>query len=310
MPFTREELLKKKVGLIYGGLSEEREVSLKSGAGCGEALKRKGYDVVFVDADRDLAASLRREKVDVAFIILHGRYGEDGCVQGALEVLGIPYTCSGVLASALAMEKRFSKRIFLQEGIPTPPHVVVPKGGTLWIQDLPFGLPVVVKPSGSGSSVGITIVKNEADLQPAIELARKYPGDVLIERFIKGREISVAVLDDEPLGAIEIVPAREFYDYAAKYTAGTTKYLYPAPIPQEPYQRCMEIGQRAHLALGCSGVTRTDLLLDEEGRSWTLEVNTLPGMTPMSLVPKIAAGRGIDFDSLCERLLLGASLKA
>jgi D-alanine-D-alanine ligase len=310
MGFTREQLLKMKIGLVYGGQSEEREVSLRSGTGCGEALKRRGYDVVFVDADREVAATLRREKVEVAFIALHGRWGEDGCIQGVLEVMGIPYTGSGLMASALGMDKRFSKRIFLQEGIPIPPHAVVPSGGTLWLHDLPFGLPAVVKPSGSGSSVGITIVKSEAELQPAIELARKYPGDVLIERYIKGREISDAVLDDEPLGAVEIVPANEFYDYAAKYTAGTTKYLFPAPVTQEQYQRACDLAVQAHRALNCSGATRTDFILEEGGRLWTLEVNTLPGMTATSLVPKIAAGRGIDFESLCERLLQGASLKA
>jgi D-alanine-D-alanine ligase len=302
----------KKVALLYGGRSTEREVSLKTGAGCAEALRSKGCDVALVDVDLDVTERLREVKAEVAFISLHGRFGEDGCIQGLLESMGIPYTGSGVLASALGMDKVMSKLLFRDAGLSLAEYRVFPKerASLISVADLPFGLPVVVKPSHEGSSVGVQIVKDAAALPAACVEAARYKGDVIVERFVKGKEIQVAVLDEEALGAIEVVPAREFYDYAAKYTAGTTQYFYPARIPPEHLTRVCRAAEVAHKALRCSGVTRQDFILTSSGEPFVLEVNTLPGMTPTSLVPKIAAGSGISFADLCERLLEGAALKA
>jgi len=309
----KEELKKKRIGVLLGGLSVEREVSLRTGAAVAGALRGLGYDVVEIDADRTLPQKLLSERVEVAFIALHGRYGEDGCVQGLLESLFVPYTGSGVLASALGMEKVFAKQVFVAHGIPTPAHAVFKeaKGALDSADSLPFPYPVVVKPSREGSSVGVHICKARDQFRGAVEDAARYAGTLLVEQFVKGREVQGAVLDDESLGAIEIVPAREFYDYEAKYKAGSgTQYLFPAPLPPDLYQRVNEVCLAAHRALGCAGATRSDVIVTEKGEAFILEVNTLPGMTATSLLPKIAAGRGIDFPSLCERLLMGASLKA
>ena len=302
----------KKVAVLHGGRSTEREVSLKTGAACADALREKGHDVTLVDVDLDVAARLRDAKAEVAFVALHGRWGEDGCVQGLLEAMGIPYTGSGVLASAVGMDKVLSKLVFRSLGLAVTDYVVVPpaRAASLTAGDLPFGLPCVVKPSGEGSSVGVHLVKDAAALGAACGDAARYKGDVLVERYVKGKEIQVAVLDGKALGAIEVVPANEFYDYAAKYTAGTTQYFYPARIPAAHTRVVMEAAEAAHRGLGCAGVTRTDFILTPEATAYILEVNTLPGMTATSLVPKIAAGNGIPFPELCERLLDGATLKA
>jgi D-alanine-D-alanine ligase len=311
--FTREELARKRVGILSGGLSVERDVSLRSGAAISEALRSLGYRVVEVDVQRDVALRLLDMSIDVAFIALHGRYGEDGSIQGLLESMHIPYTGSGVLASAVGMEKVFSKQVFLAQGIPTPPFrsFETPEAALAGLDALPFAFPVVVKPSREGSSVGVYICKSREATLDAIPKASSFAGTILVEQFIAGREVQGAVLDDTSLGAIEIVPAREFYDYEAKYTAGSgTKYLFPAPLPGPQYARVNALCLAAHRALGCSGATRSDCIVTSEGEVWLLELNTLPGMTALSLLPKIAAGRGIDFPALCERLLLGASLKA
>ncbi len=311
--FSREELANKRVGILSGGLSVEREVSLRSGAAISEALRSLGYRVVEVDVQRDVALRLLDMSIDVAFIALHGRYGEDGSIQGLLESMHIPYTGSGVLASAVGMEKVFSKQVFLARGIPTPAFrsFDTQEAALAGLDELPFPLPAVVKPSREGSSVGVFICRTREGCVEAIPQAARLAGSILIEQFVAGREVQGAVLDDVSLGAIEIVPAREFYDYEAKYTAGSgTKYLFPAPLPGPQYARVNAVCLAAHRALGCSGATRSDCMVTAEGDVWLLELNTLPGMTAMSLLPKIAAGRGIDFPTLCERLLLGASLKA
>lgn len=302
-----------RVGVLMGGLSVEREVSLRTGAAVASALRSLGYQVVEVDAQKDLAARLVQERLDVAFIALHGRYGEDGTVQGLLESMFIPYTGSGVLASAVGMEKVFAKQIFAAHGIPTPKHVAFPDGKTAsaTLAKLPFEFPVVIKPSREGSSVGVHICRSPEQFQKAALDASSYAGLVMVEQYIKGREVQGAVLDDEALGAIEIIPAREFYDYKAKYLPESgTRYVFPAPLPEKQYARVNQVCLEAHRALGCSGATRSDVIVREDGEVFLLEVNTLPGMTSTSLLPKIAAGRGIDFSTLCERLLLGACLKA
>jgi D-alanine-D-alanine ligase len=298
--------------VLYGGQSAEREVSLRTGKACADGLAQKGYQVTLVDVDREIAARLREGGFEVAFNALHGRWGEDGCIQGLLEAMAIPYTGSGVLASAMGMDKVVAKAMFRSLGLPVIDYRVFPaaRAASIALAELPFGLPCVVKPSGEGSSVGVHIVKDPTKLTEACRDAATFKGDVIVERYVKGAEVNVAVLDDKALGAIEIVPANEFYDYAAKYTAGTTKYFYPAHIPEAHTRRVMEAAETAHRGLGCAGVTRVDFIVAPDGTPFILEINTLPGMTATSLVPKIAAGLGIAFPDLCERILEGAALKA
>jgi len=311
--FSKDELKRKRVGVLFGGMSSEREVSLRTGAAVSKALRGLGYDVAEIDVGKDLPARLAAEKVEVAFIALHGRYGEDGCVQGLLECLFIPYTGSGVMASSLGMDKVFAKQVFIAHGIPTPPYRAFHSGdeARAAVDSLPFGLPVVVKPSREGSSVGVHICKTRDEYLAAVEDASKLAGSILVEQYIKGREVQGGVLDNEALGVIEVVAAREFYDYEAKYkSGGTTQYLFPAPLPPDQYERVNQVCLAAHRALECSGGSRSDVILTPSGEVFLLEINTLPGMTESSLLPKIAAGRGIDFPGLCERLLQGACLKA
>jgi D-alanine-D-alanine ligase len=306
---TREQMITRRIAVLMGGLSAEREVSLASGASVQRALVALGYDAVAIDMDRGLARALTDEKIDVAFICLHGRYGEDGAVQGLLEVMGIPYTGSGVLASALAMNKVFAKQVFETSGLTVAPYRVARRGSQVVLAGLGFSIPVVVKPSREGSSVGVSIVKREEDLPQAMETAFAYDEEILVEQFIKGREIQVGILDDRAIGAIEIVPKREFYDYEAKYTEGMAEHILPAPLPPDLYRQVLEAGEQAHRVLDCSGYSRVDFLVTENGECYLLEVNTLPGMTDLSLLPEIAQGAGIAFGELVERILLSASLK-
>jgi D-alanine-D-alanine ligase len=299
----------KKVGVLMGGLSAEREVSLKSGAAVHKALLASGYDAVAIDVDRDLAGRLAAEEVEVAFICLHGRYGEDGAVQGLLELLGIPYTGSGVLASALAMDKIFAKKVFAASGLTITPYAVFSRGAEAAPAGLPFSLPVVVKPSREGSSVGVTIVKQAGDLAAAMAEAFRYDREILVEEYVKGREIQVGILDGRAIGAIEIVPKNEFYDFEAKYTDGMATHILPAPLPPAQYEALLLEGEKAHHCLGCSGYSRVDFIVTPAGTAYVLEVNTLPGMTALSLLPEIAQGAGISFGELVERILLSAALK-
>lgn len=309
--WRREEMLPKKIGVIMGGMSAEREISYLSGQAILAALQEKGYAAWPIEADDLLSERLRAEKIEVAFIGLHGRLGEDGSVQGLLEMMRIPYTGSGVLASALAMNKVISRKIFSYHALPVPAFVVLhwPEAKDLDLPTLPFPWPVVVKPCQEGSSVGVSIISDPRDLRPALEKAFSYDQEIIVEEYIKGREISVGILDDKALGAIEIIPKVDFYSYEAKYTAGLTEHIFPAPLPQADYERVLEIGLKAHLSLGCEGATRVDLRLREDGQPLLLEVNSLPGMTPLSLLPEIARGVGISFPDLIERILLGARLK-
>jgi D-alanine-D-alanine ligase len=306
---NRAEMKKKKIGVLMGGFSAEREVSLKSGTAVHGALIERGYDTVSLDVGRDISAQLVTGKIDVAFICLHGRLGEDGTIQGLLEVMGIPYTGSGVLASALAMNKTAAKVVFSANGLTVARYVVLRGSDTFDEALAGFGYPLVVKPSQEGSSVGVSLVKNPADLPQAVASAFRYDDEVLVEEYIKGREIQVGILSDRAIGAIEIVPKREFYDFEAKYTDGMAEHICPAPLDKPIYDKVMQQGELAHSVLGCSGYSRVDFLVTDSGECYLLEVNTLPGMTALSLLPEIAHHAGYGFTDLVEEIVCSAALK-
>jgi D-alanine-D-alanine ligase len=301
----------KKIGVLCGGLSAERDVSLRTGEAIWAALSERGYDAKRIYMDRDLDLALRQERIDVAFIALHGRYGEDGCVQGMLEIMGIPYTGSDVLASALAMNKLKAKEVFRLHNLPTPSYYVLAceQAAEVAEHHAGFGFPAVVKPVGEGSSVGVAICRSLAELEAACEAAFQFDDQVLVERFVPGVEVSVAILNDRPLGAVEIAPKSDaFYDYGAKYTAGKTDYHVPARLSPERYRGVLTQALLAHRALGCQGASRVDMIVSARGNETILEVNTLPGMTTTSLLPKIAHHAGLSFADLCEEILGGARL--
>ena len=296
---------------MMGGLSREREISLKTGKAILKALIEKGYNASAIDVGQDIAETLVKEKIEIAFIALHGRFGEDGTIQGMLELMRIPYTGSGVLASALALHKIMAKKFFLCENIPTPTYEVflreeIEKNSP---RTTSLPLPLVVKPAREGSTIGVSIVRKEEELAPALKEAGKYDEEILVEEFMKGKEITVGILEDIPLPVIEIVPKSGFYDYHAKYTKGETEYIIPARIRREKYLYAQEISLKAFQVLGCSGCARVDLMTDEDENPFVIDVNTMPGMTETSLLPKAAGYAGISFEELVERILLGASLK-
>lgn len=298
----------KRIGVIMGGLSSEREVSLRTGRGVLEALQARRHDAVAIDWQdmQDLPRQLLEARVEVAWIALHGVWGEDGCVQGLLECLRIPYTGSGVLGSALAMDKVMTKRVFDRAGVATARWRIC--RGPEDVEAV--GYPLVVKPSREGSSVGVTIVRDPKGLEAALAEAGRWHGEVIVEEYVKGREIQVGILDGEVLGDVEVCPSVEFYSYEAKYQRSDTAYLCPAPLEPADHIRLGAMARLAHESLGCAGYSRVDLILSEGGRAICLEVNTLPGMTEKSLLPKIAGSRGMDYPTLVERILASASLKA
>ncbi len=301
-----------RVGVLMGGASAEREVSLRSGEGVAAALESSGYDVVKVvlDAPERFAETIVRAKLDVAFLALHGRYGEDGCVQGLLELLRVPYTGSSVLASALAMDKLKAKELFRLHNVPTPPYFVANEATLADLAETHenFGFPVVVKPRREGSSVGLAVAKDFDGLERGIRAALEHDDSALVERFVKGMEVHVALLGGRVLGAIEVVPKSGLYDYASKYTPGATDYICPPRLATTRLRGVMNLAERAARSLGCTGACRVDLLVTEGENEYVLEVNTLPGMTPTSLLPKIAASAGIDYETLCETILDQATL--
>ena len=272
----------RKIGVLMGGLSAERDISIRTGEAVVAALTDRGYDAWPLFVDRDVDMVLRQSRIDVAFVALHGRYGEDGCIQGLLELLGIPYTGSGVLASALAMNKVRAKEVLRLNNLPTAPGYVVQSDSGEDVLELhgSFGFPVIVKPAGEGSSLGIRIARDELELEAAVEEALRFD------------------------------PKRGFFDYRNKYTSGRTEYHLPARLSPERYRSALRLATLAHEALGCDGATRVDLIVSERGNEVVLEVNTLPGMTPTSLLPKIAHGAGLSFEDLCEEMLKGARLRA
>jgi len=287
----------KHVAVLMGGWSAEREVSLVSGAACAKALQDAGMDVTSIDVQRDMGGLLTRlyPKPDAVFNALHGRYGEDGCVQGLLDILGIPYTHSGLMASALAMDKPMAKRLFAAAGIPVAEHVIATQDEVLSGQAM--DTPYVVKPANEGSSVGVHIIR-DGDNEPLFsESGWPFGEHVMVERFIEGRELSVSVMGDKALAVTEISTHRGFYDYAAKYEGGGSVHIVPADIPQNVEAEAKRLAVLAHQTLGCRGVSRADFRYDGD-QLYMLEINTQPGMTPTSLVPEQAAHVGMSFQEL------------
>jgi D-alanine-D-alanine ligase len=295
------------VAVLKGGMSAEREVSLTSGAAIEKALAALGHQVTAIDVSPNVVEDLQRARPDAVFNALHGRYGEDGCIQGILEIVKIPYTHSGVLASALAMDKPMAKKIFAAAGLHCAEGIVAHKDAVIG-RDV-MARPYVVKPANEGSSVGVKLVFEKDNFFFTRE-NWPYGETVLVEQYIAGREITVAVLDDVPLGVTEITIPSGFYDYDNKYTAGGSVHICPAPLPKNKYDEVMQMALTAHRALGCRSLSRSDFRYNEggDGKFYILETNTQPGMTPLSLSPEIAALAGISFNELVARILASARL--
>ena len=298
-----------RVLVLMGGWSAEREISLLSGNGVLEALKTagftaEGFDLAptgdRADAVSGLMSKLKEMRADIVYIALHGPFGEDGTMQGLLEMAGIPYTGSGVLSSALAMDKVASKLVFVASRVATPKFEVVPAGSRT--PHSPIPLPVVVKPRAQGSSVGVSIVDQPEEWESALDKAHVY-GDALVESYITGRELEAPIIDGEPLPLIEIIPKNRFYDFDAKYTPGMSEHRTPAPIPAKQYQAAQRLALAANKALGCEGVTRVEMIAESTGTLYLLEVNTIPGMTVTSLVPESAREAGMSYCDLVVRQL-------
>ena len=304
------------VAVVMGGPSAEREVSLNTGAAIANALREYGYtNVVEIDLDpRNFGKQLAESKAEVVFNAVHGLYGEDGRLQTLLELREMPYTGSGMIASVSCMDKVITKRMLRDAGISTPACLIVNKKESGIKEKIMqrFSLPVVIKPASQGSSIGVEIVKEENQLDEALANAFKYSRDILVEEFIGGKELTVSMMQKDgevvALPVIHIAPHSGMYDYHSKYTKGATEYICPADLDEETTKKVQEISKQAYEVLGCSGVARADVMLDEEGNGYVLEINTVPGMTATSLVPKAAAAAGISFPELCNIILQSASV--
>jgi D-alanine-D-alanine ligase len=292
-----------RIAVLMGGWSAEREISLATGRAVEGALKKLGYPCRSVDVDRRLAQDLAADRPDLAFVALHGRGGEDGALQGLLEMLDIPYTGTGILGSALALNKKISKWIFEHHRIPTPPYAVARAGEEGAAVDPGFGFPVVVKPVSEGSTIGLRVVREAGEMAGALEEAFGYEPEALVEKYIAGREMTVGVIGRRPLPVVEIVPEGGVYDYRAKYESGITAYIVPAEISPELKENLSSLAVRASEVLHCRGVVRADFRVDEGDRPFLLEVNTIPGMTETSLLPKAAAADGMSFEELVEEIV-------
>lgn len=302
-----------RVGVLAGGPSSEREISLRSGKAVIKALLQEGIDAFFVDVRDNIYDIIKSEKMDVAFLALHGRFGEDGTIQKILDSAGINYTGSGAEASKAALDKIASKEIFIKNGIPTPKYSVIDHHvhlrGDVWNSYAHLGgevtqqFPVVVKPQFEGSSIGLSVVKDMALLREALDKAFEYGSKVLLEEYIEGRELTVGILNDEPLPVIEIIPKARVYDYKAKYSDPDTQYLVPAPINEKEASLARSLARRCHTVLGCRSFSRADMIMDASGNIFVLEVNTIPGMTERSLLPKAASAIGVNFNKLCVKLV-------
>jgi len=301
----KETLKAQRIGVLMGGNSSEREISLKSGKAVLQGLKRCGYNATAIDVAPDLATKLKRKHIGTAFIALHGRWGEDGSVQGLLEIMGIPYTGPGVLGSAMAMDKVVMKMMFESMGIPSPAYTMAEEGDTVH-----FPLPFVVKPANEGSSIGVSIVKKQREVKPAIGKARKYDRKVMIERYIEGDEITVSIVNGEVLPVVQVKPPSGFYDFEAKYkyTKGMTEYIVPAKIDKNIAKKASAIALEVYNAFELAGCARIDMLVDDDLPK-VIDINTSPGMTETSLVPKAWGNLGRTFDELVETILMEASLK-
>lgn len=298
-----------RVALLAGGASDEREISLASGRGAGNALREAGFSVTELDpAEKKDLQNLIADNYDVAFLCMHGKMGEDGTLQGFLEMIGLPYIGSGVWSSALAMDKAKSKLFYENAGIQTPVSVTLYSPDDMSVEDIlsTVGESCVVKPATEGSALGVYIVKGADEVKDAIGKAFELDSEVLVETFVKGTELTIAVLGNEQLEAlpvIQIVPRNEFYDFESKYAPGGSQHLCPAPLNAEATEKVQAMAKAAHRVLGCSGISRSDFIMDENGEFWILETNTLPGMTETSLLPDAARAAGIEFPELCTRLI-------
>lgn len=298
-----------RIGVLMGGPSSEREISLKSGRAIYGALKQLGLEVVAIDIKTDNVKEnidlIKSYKINCAFLALHGRFGEDGKIQEILETIKIPYTGSGVHASRLGMDKIASRKIFEISGLAVPRYKILDKlsYNANWKFTDNIVFPVVVKPATHGSSIGLSIVDQKEGLDEAVDLAFQYDERVLVEEYIKGKEVTVGILDDKALPVIEIIPKRRFFDYTAKYEAGMTDYVVPAELEEKIAKKIQSAAVLAHRLLGCSGYSRVDMVLSQDYIPYVLEVNTIPGFTEMSLLPKAAKASGIDFTQLCIKLI-------
>ncbi|MBD0315375.1 MAG: D-alanine--D-alanine ligase [Nitrospiraceae bacterium] len=308
-------LTTKRIGVLMGGRSSEREVSLRTGRAVHQSLLRRGYDAVAIDVTNSLAQALKQQKVAIAFLSLHGPGGEDGTIQGFLETIGMPYTGSGVQASAVGMHKVVTKTVLAAHEIPVPGGTVVRRGDSPALGKIlaaaNLTLPVVVKPASQGSTIGVTIVRRRIEWKPALELAHRYDVEAMVEAYIAGHEVTVSILGGasgppKVLPAVEIVAPNGFYDFSAKYQKGRTQYLCPAPLSGKTGRAIGDLARRTYQVLGCDGAARVDFRITPKGRPYVLEINTVPGMTETSLLPMAAAQAGMDYDTLVESILQSA----
>ena len=292
-----------KIAVFAGGASSERDISLKSGKAVYEALKRKKEDAGFVDAEDYTREKIKSSGADVIFLALHGRFGEDGTIQAMLEETRVSYTGSGVEASRLAMDKVASRKLFSADGLKVPPYKAISNKRDALDAAKEFGTPFVVKPQREGSSIGLSVVNDKTRIDEALEAAFSYGDTVLLEEYIRGREITVGILEDRALPAIEIVTKQNIYDFSAKYLDGETEFILPARLSKNDSERVKDSALRAHRVLGCRDFSRVDMRMDREGNIFVLEVNTIPGMTSRSLLPKAARAIGVNFEDLCVILV-------
>lgn len=302
---------RKRIGVLAGGWSSEREISLLSGRNVYNSLKRQGFDAIFIDVNHNFMERLKQERIDVAFVILHGKPGEDGTIQGVLELLSIPYTGSGVEASAISMDKFTTKRLFEAHKIPTPSYIFIPKDSSLEDKlkeaEKRFGFPMVLKPRAQGSSVGVKIIKDPTSLKRECKQAKERFGDLILEKYIKGMMATVGILNERALPILEIVPKhQEFYDYKAKYTKGETEFIIPAGLERDVYEKTQSLALAAHKVIGCWGFSRVDLIVEDNKRPYLLEVNSIPGMTELSDLPAEASYEGMSYDELILEILKSA----
>jgi len=304
-----------RIGVLMGGQSSERDVSLRTGQAVHQSLVRRGYDAVAIDVTDRLHQDLKDQRVAIAFLALHGPGGEDGTIQGFLDTIGVPYTGSGVQASAVGMHKVIAKTLLAAHDIPVPAGTVVQRGNAPSLSSVlkaaKLKLPVVVKPASQGSTIGVTIVRQATQWKAALALAHRYDPDAMVEAYIPGHEVTVSILGGaagapKVLPAVEIVAPDGFYDFSAKYQKGKTRYLCPAPLSAKILRQIGELGRRTYQVLGCEGAARVDFRITPKGRPYVLEINTVPGMTETSLLPMAAAQAGIDYDSLVEWILQSA----